>query len=83
MNSLGKDRAPLALARFNARGFADEIRHQFGEGDEAPFNIDICEFTGQRANWLVLNSSWSVPQESVDELLKMCAARGLHIFAAG
>ena len=83
MDSLGQDRAPLALSRFDAKGFADEIRHRFGDGDEAPFSIDVCDFTGQRANWLILSSGWSVPQESIDDLLKMCAARGLHIFAAG
>ncbi len=50
---------------------------------KSPFSIDVRDFTGQRANWLILSSGWSVPQESIDDLLKMCAARGLHIFAAG
>ena len=83
MDSLGKDRAPSALAWFDAKGFADEIRQRFGDGDDAPFTIDVCDFTGQRANWLILSSGWGVPKESIDELLRMCAARGLHIFAAG
>jgi hypothetical protein len=83
MDSLGRDRAPLALARFDAKRFADEIRHRFGDGDEAPFVIDVCDFTGQRANWLILSSGWGVARESIDELLQMCAARGLHIFSAG
>jgi hypothetical protein len=83
MDSLGQDRAPLALARFDARGFADEIRHRFGDGDEAPFIIDVCDFTGWRANWLILSSGRGVPRESIDELLRMCAARGLHVFAVG
>jgi hypothetical protein len=83
MDCLGKDQAPLALSRFDAKGFANEIWHRFGDGDEAPLGIEICDFTGLRANWLILSSGWSVPQESIDELLRMCAARGLHIFAAG
>jgi hypothetical protein len=83
MNSLAKDHAPIALARFDAKAFADEIRRRFGDGDEAPFSIDVCDFTGQRANWLILSSGWSTPHETIDELLRMCADRDLHIFAAG
>jgi hypothetical protein len=83
MDSLGEDRAPRAIARFDAKAFADEIRQRFGDGDDAPFIIDVCDFTGQRANWLILSSGWGVPKESIEELLRMCAARGLHIFAAG
>jgi hypothetical protein len=83
MDSLGQDQAPFALARFDAEEFADEIKHRFGGGDEAPFSIDVCDFIGHRGNWLILSSGWSVPQETIDELLRMCAARGLHIFAAG
>lgn len=83
MDSLRQDRAPIALVRFDAKGFADEIRRRFGDGDEAPFSVDVCDFTGQRANWLILSSGWGVPQESIDELLRMCAARRLHIFASG
>ncbi len=83
MDSLGRDQAPFSLTRFDAIGFADEIRHRFGDGDEAPFTIDVCDFTGHRANWLILSAGWSVPHETIDDLLKMCAARGLHIFASG
>ena len=83
MDSLGRDRAPLALARFDAHALADEIRQRFGDGDEAPFAIDVCDFTGQRANWLILNSGWSTANETIDELVRMCAKRGLHVFAAG
>lgn len=83
MDSLGRDQAPFASTRFDAKGFADEIRIRFGGGDEPPFIIDICDFTGHRANWLILSSGWSVPQESIDELLRMCAARDLHISTAG
>jgi hypothetical protein len=83
MDSLGRDRAPFALSRFDANGFADEIRQRFEDGDDAPFIIDVCDFTGQRANWLIVSSGWSLPREKIDELLRMCAARGLHIFADG
>lgn len=83
MDRLGQDRVPLALARFDAKGFADEILKRFGNGDDKPFIIDVCDFTGQRANWLILSSGWGVPKESIDELLRMCAERGLHIVAAG
>lgn len=83
MDSLGRDLAPRAIARFDAKAFADEIQNRFGDGDDAPFVIDVCDFTGQRANWLILSSGWGVPQELIDELLKMCVASGLHIFASG
>jgi hypothetical protein len=83
MDSLGRDRAPFALRRFDADAFANEVRQRFGDGDEAPFSIDVCDFTGQRANWLILSSGWSTPHEAIDELLRMCAERGLHVFAAG
>ena len=83
MDSLGRDRAPFALTRFDADAFADEIRRRFGDGDEAPFTINVCDFTGNRANWLILSSGWSIPHETIDELLKLCAGHRLHIFAAG
>lgn len=83
MASLGEDRAPFALARFDANGFADEIKQTFGDGDDAPFVIDVCDFTADRANWIILSSSWSTPAETIEKLVQLCKSRGLHIFAAG
>jgi hypothetical protein len=83
MGSLGQDRAPFALTRFDAKGFADELRGTFGDGDDAPFVIDVCDFTGQRANWIILSSGWSTPDETLTKLVKLCGDRGLHVFAAG
>jgi hypothetical protein len=56
MEGVSRDQPPFALARFDAKGFVDEIRQRFGDGDEAPFSIDVCDFTGHRANWLILTS---------------------------
>jgi hypothetical protein len=79
MERLGRDEPPLALARFDARGFADQIGRRFGEGDDAPFvGIDVCDFTGHRANWITLACGGSASPEVVDELARMCAAAGLH-----
>lgn len=83
MDSLGQDHAPFALTRFDANGFADEIRKAFGDGDDAPFEIDVCDFTGHRANWIILSSGWSTPDETLKKLVQLCGDRGLHIFAAG
>ncbi len=81
MDSLSNDRAPFALTRFDASSFAGEIRQQFGDGDEAPFAIDVCDFTGSRANWIILSAGWSTPHESLQKLMRMCTDRGLHIYA--
>jgi hypothetical protein len=79
MSSIEQDRAPLALARFDASGFAEEIRRRFGDGEEAPFVVDVCAFTGNRANWLAVSCGWGVPPERITELLRMCDERGLHV----
>src|SRR6185312_13931924 len=79
MDRLAKDRAALALTRFDARAVADEIRRRFGDGDDAPFLIEVCDFTGERANWIMLSSGWSVPDETLQELVRICADRGLHV----
>jgi hypothetical protein len=81
MDSLASDRAPFALTRFDTRGFADEIRQRFGDEEDAPFDIEVCDFTGHRANWIVLSAGWSTPHETLDELVRMCAERGLHMYA--
>jgi hypothetical protein len=80
MDGLGEDRAPFALTRFDARSFADEIHQRFGDGDPAPFIIDVCDFTGQRANWIIVSAAGSTLEE-VDELVLMCNNRGLHVYA--
>jgi hypothetical protein len=71
----------LALARFDAHAFADEVRRRFGDGDDAPFFVEVCDFTGQRANWVVLSCGWSTPPETLDALIRLCSDRGLHIHA--
>src|SRR2546428_11243216 len=81
MESVGRDEAPFALTRFDARGFANEVRRRFGDGDDAPFVIEECDFTGHRANWIVLSCSWSTPPETLNELARTCAAAGLHVYA--
>jgi hypothetical protein len=83
MDSLGQDRAPFALARFDAKGLADEIRNRFGDGDDSPFSIDVCDFTGHCANWIILSSRWSTPDETLNKLVQLCEERRLHIFATG
>ena len=55
MSGLEQDRPSFAMARFDARGFADEIRTRFGGGEEPPFIVDVCDFTGNRASWLVVS----------------------------
>jgi hypothetical protein len=79
MSSLEQDRAPLALARFDAQSFADEIRRRFGEGEEAPFIVNVYDFTGNRANWLAVSCGWGLPPERISELARMCEGRRLHI----
>jgi hypothetical protein len=79
MKALEQDRAPRALARFDAEAFAKEIRTRFGDGEESPFIVDVCDFTGNRANWLALSCGWGLPPETVTELVRMCEQRGLHI----
>lgn len=81
LKSLGEDRAPIALTRFDAAGFADEIRRTFGDGEDAPFIIHVCDFTGNRANWIMLSSGWSTPDETLRKLVEMCEKRGLYIYA--
>ena len=83
MKSLDEDRAPLALKRFDAEAFADEVRRTFGDDDDAPFQIEVFDFAGHRANWIILNSGWSTPDETLQELVKMCKGRGLYICVAG
>jgi len=82
MDSLGNDQAPFAIVRFDAHAFADDIRKQFGDGDDAPFIIDVCDFTGHRANWIILSSAWTTSDEALSKLVRMCEERGLHIFAS-
>jgi len=83
MAGLGQDRPPFSLTRFDAKGFAEMIRQSFGDGEDAPFVIDVCDFTGHRANWIILSSGWSTPDETLKRLMQLCGACGLHIFAAG
>ncbi|GEM_PF-4781793 len=82
MAGFGKDQASFAIVRFDAHAFADAIRKRFGDGDDAPFSIDVCDFTGHRANWIILSSGWTARQETLIELVQMCEDRGLHIFAS-
>lgn len=79
--NLDEDRAPVALTRFDAHGFADEIRKRFGgeENEDAPFIVEVCDYTGHRANWIMLECGWSVPEDALAELVRMCAERGLHL----
>ena len=79
MRSLEQGRAPLAIARFDAQSFAEEIRRRFGGGEEPPFLVDVCDFTGNRANWLVVSCGWGLPPDLISELVRMCQERGLHI----
>jgi hypothetical protein len=81
MRCLGKDVAPFALARFDAHAFAGGIRKRFGDGDDAPFTMEVCDFTGNRANWIILSAGWGVPPELLTELVRMCEDRRLHIVA--
>src|SRR5687767_11262162 len=80
MSSLEKDRPPFALVRFDAKALAEEIHHRFGDGEERPFHVDVCDFTGNHANWLAISSGWGQP-EKVAELVQMCKQRRLQIHA--
>ena len=79
MSSLEHDRAPFALARFDAQGFAEEIRRHFGDGEDAVFIASVCDFTGNRANWLAVSCGWGLRPEKITELARMCDERGLHV----
>ena len=80
MSQLGQDRAPFSLVRFDAHGFADELRDRFGEDDNSPFVIDVCDFTGHRANWIILSASQATAV-AIRELHRMCRDRGLHLYS--
>jgi len=82
MRSLDQGRCPYGLVRFDAEFFAHEMRQRFGDPSsdaEAPFIIDVCDFTGHGANWILLECGWHVPEESLAEVVRMCAQRGLHV----
>lgn len=79
--SLAKDRAPLSLIRFDTKAFANELRATFDDGGGAPFDIEVCDFTGHRANWIILNSRSSPPDEVLKKLVQLCEDRGLHVCA--
>ena len=81
LRRLGEDRAPWGLTRFGARGVAEEIRGRFGGDEASPFCIDVCDFAGWRADWMVVSCGWSTPPEALEELARMCAQRGLHVHA--
>jgi hypothetical protein len=78
---IAEDRVPFALTRFDAKAFADEIRARFGDGEEPTFIIDVGDFKGHRANWIILSAGWGTPEQTLVELVRMCANRGLHIYA--
>jgi len=83
MKKIGDDRAPLGLVRFDAEAFADEIRNRFGDLNvdaEAPFIVEVYDFTGHRANWIMLECGWSVPEKALVELIHMAARQGLHVW---
>src|ERR1051326_977765 len=71
LDRLGQDRAPFALARFDAQAFAQELRGSFGDGDDAVFNIEVCDFKGQRANWINLSCGWGTPPKALDDLVAL------------
>ena len=79
LRRIDQDRAPLAIARFDAHSFADEIRRHFSGGEDPPFLVDVCDFTGNRANWLLVSCGWGLPSDLFTELARMCEERGLHI----
>jgi hypothetical protein len=73
------DQAPLGLVRFDAQAIADELRGHFG-GD-SPVNIEVCDFTGHRANWILVECGWSVSDEAFMRLVNICTTHGLHVHA--
>lgn len=79
MRGLEQDRPPFAVVRFDARAVADEIRSRFGDGDDAPFAVDVSDFTGNRANWLSVSCGWGLPPETIGELVRLCGRHGLHV----
>ncbi len=81
LKSLEEDRAPFALARFDAQGFADKILKRFGDGEESPFIVHVCDFTGNRSNWIAVSCGWGLPPEMITELVRMCEEHGLHVFS--
>ena len=80
MSSIEKDRAAFALTRFDAQAFADEIRKRFDGGEDPPFIIDVCDFTGNRANWIAV-SCGRATLDMITELVRMCERRGLHMYS--
>lgn len=78
---IAADQVPFALTRFDTDALADEILARFGDDVDAPFVIDVCDFKGHRANWIVLSTGWHTPDEILTVLLRMCSNRGLHILA--
>lgn len=68
--------------RFDAHAVADQIRQRFGDGQDAPFLIEVGDFKGHRANWILLSAGWHTPDEVLAELVQMCANRCLHIHAS-
>jgi hypothetical protein len=83
VHSILNDRAPWALTRFDALGFAKELRRRFGEGEDALFEMDVCDFTGHRANWILLSTGWSTGEPVLSELQRLCTERSLHLAVAG
>jgi hypothetical protein len=57
MKRLGDDRAPFALKRFDARGFAEKIEQRFGGTEERRLSstsaiLQVNERTGPFSVWV-------------------------------
>jgi len=75
---IGQDRAPFALTRFDAYALAEEIRKRFGDVDDGPFIINVGDFKGHRANWIILEIV-DASDEALTEVAEMCASQELHV----
>ena len=79
-NRIAEDQAPLPSPVLTPRRSLRSCA-RFGEHDDAPFTIDVGDFKGHRANWLVLSGSSQTSEGTLTELVSMCTRHGLHIYA--
>ncbi|HEY8750743.1 MAG TPA: hypothetical protein VIM11_22350 [Tepidisphaeraceae bacterium] len=85
--AIGQDEAHPAMQRFDTKTFLKDLYSAFGgeerwsdDSFEAPFTMDVADFTGTPANWIILNAGYSRVKDVVSKLIQVCKRHDLVLF---
>ena len=80
LEAIGQDEAHPAMQRFDANSFLKDLRTAFGDDEQAPFSLDVADFTGTPANWIVVNAAYSNLKQTRSKLIHLCTRHHLVLF---